>query len=78
MLLLYSSHITKTTTWDDPRKIYNLPTNQNEIGTDLRMQIARTVPLPAGWEEARTQTGEVYFVNHNNRTTSWEDPRLGK
>jgi len=33
-------------------------------------------PLPYGWEEGVTAAGEVYFINHNDRTTSWNDPRL--
>ncbi|XP_067905307.1 NEDD4-like E3 ubiquitin-protein ligase WWP2 isoform X3 [Heterodontus francisci] len=31
-------------------------------------------PLLAGWEK-RQDNGRVYFVNHNTRTTQWEDPR---
>uniref|UniRef100_A0A3Q2QYS2 E3 ubiquitin-protein ligase n=1 Tax=Fundulus heteroclitus TaxID=8078 RepID=A0A3Q2QYS2_FUNHE len=31
-------------------------------------------PLPAGWEK-RQDNGRVYFVNHNTRTTQWDDPR---
>ncbi|KAL4623565.1 NEDD4-like E3 ubiquitin-protein ligase WWP2 isoform X1 [Arapaima gigas] len=31
-------------------------------------------PLPSGWEK-RQDNGRVYFVNHNTRTTQWEDPR---
>jgi len=34
------------------------------------------LPLPSGWQEARTAQGEVYFMNHQTRTTSWVDPRL--
>lgn len=34
------------------------------------------IPLPAGWQKAFTNKGEVYFINHNSRTTCWEDPRL--
>ncbi|XP_063052720.1 NEDD4-like E3 ubiquitin-protein ligase WWP2 isoform X2 [Engraulis encrasicolus] len=30
--------------------------------------------LPQGWEK-RQDNGRVYFVNHNTRTTQWEDPR---
>uniref|UniRef100_A0A4W5JR70 E3 ubiquitin-protein ligase n=1 Tax=Hucho hucho TaxID=62062 RepID=A0A4W5JR70_9TELE len=30
--------------------------------------------LPPGWEK-RQDNGRVYFVNHNTRTTQWEDPR---
>jgi len=32
-------------------------------------------PLPPGWEKSLTATGQVYFLNHNNKTTQWEDPR---
>ncbi|XP_063229832.1 E3 ubiquitin-protein ligase Su(dx) [Bacillus rossius redtenbacheri] len=32
-------------------------------------------PLPAGWEKRVQPDGRVYFVNHKNRTTQWEDPR---
>ncbi|XP_060110126.1 LOW QUALITY PROTEIN: NEDD4-like E3 ubiquitin-protein ligase WWP2 [Heteronotia binoei] len=31
-------------------------------------------PLPPGWEK-RQDNGRGYFVNHNTRTTQWEDPR---
>lgn len=33
-------------------------------------------PLPEGWEQAATQEGEIYFINHAARTTSWFDPRI--
>ncbi|XP_053689338.1 transcriptional coactivator yorkie isoform X2 [Sabethes cyaneus] len=32
--------------------------------------------LPPGWEQARTQDGRIYYINHNTRTTTWEDPRI--
>ncbi|XP_054880721.1 membrane-associated guanylate kinase, WW and PDZ domain-containing protein 1b isoform X6 [Poeciliopsis prolifica] len=32
-------------------------------------------PLPDNWEMAYTETGEVYFIDHNTKTTSWLDPR---
>ncbi|XP_022340734.2 E3 ubiquitin-protein ligase Su(dx)-like isoform X2 [Crassostrea virginica] len=32
-------------------------------------------PLPEGWEKRIDPNGRVYFVNHKNRTTQWEDPR---
>lgn len=31
--------------------------------------------LPSGWEKRVQPEGRVYFVNHKNRTTQWEDPR---
>ncbi|NXX20303.1 BAG3 regulator, partial [Podargus strigoides] len=34
-------------------------------------------PLPPGWEiKIDPQTGWPFFVDHNNRTTTWSDPRL--
>ncbi|XP_078409424.1 membrane-associated guanylate kinase, WW and PDZ domain-containing protein 2a isoform X12 [Cetorhinus maximus] len=35
-------------------------------------------PLPENWEMAYTEKGEVYFIDHNTKTTSWLDPRLGR
>uniref|UniRef100_A0A9L0RHV0 HECT-type E3 ubiquitin transferase n=1 Tax=Equus caballus TaxID=9796 RepID=A0A9L0RHV0_HORSE len=41
-----------------------------------------TPGLPSGWEERKDAKGRTYYVNHNNRTTTWtrpimqEDPRL--
>ncbi|KAL9701695.1 hypothetical protein quinque_005136 [Culex quinquefasciatus] len=32
--------------------------------------------LPPGWEQAKTQDGRIYYINHNTRTTTWEDPRI--
>lgn len=33
-------------------------------------------PLPEGWDRAETEDGEVYFINHQTRVTSWFDPRI--
>lgn len=30
--------------------------------------------LPDGWEERRTQSGRLYYVNHHTRTTQWVRP----
>ena len=32
--------------------------------------------MPSGWEQRKTASGRDYFVNHNNRTTQFTDPRL--
>ncbi|XP_075887530.1 transcriptional coactivator YAP1-like isoform X2 [Nelusetta ayraudi] len=34
------------------------------------------VPLPHGWEMAKTPTGQRYFLNHLDKTTTWHDPRV--
>ncbi|XP_016367696.1 membrane-associated guanylate kinase, WW and PDZ domain-containing protein 3-like [Sinocyclocheilus rhinocerous] len=35
-------------------------------------------PLPYNWEMAYTETGMVYFIDHNTKSTTWLDPRLVK
>ncbi|XP_043465023.1 membrane-associated guanylate kinase, WW and PDZ domain-containing protein 1-like isoform X2 [Leptopilina heterotoma] len=35
-------------------------------------------PLPSNWEKAYTDSGEIYFIDHNTGTSHWLDPRLSK
>ncbi|XP_051890595.1 membrane-associated guanylate kinase, WW and PDZ domain-containing protein 3a isoform X6 [Pristis pectinata] len=35
-------------------------------------------PLPSNWEMAYTDSGMIYFIDHNTKTTTWLDPRLAK
>ena len=32
--------------------------------------------LPAGWEQGVTPSGEIYFINHTTKKTTWFDPRI--
>uniref|UniRef100_A0A673LIA2 Membrane associated guanylate kinase, WW and PDZ domain containing 1a n=1 Tax=Sinocyclocheilus rhinocerous TaxID=307959 RepID=A0A673LIA2_9TELE len=41
-----------------------LPPDQDPLGA-----------LPDNWETAYTESGEIYFIDHNTKTTSWMDPR---
>ncbi|CAN9500072.1 unnamed protein product [Ophioblennius macclurei] len=42
----------------------------------LAMASNDSEPLPLGWEvKIDPQTGWPFFVDHNNRTTTWNDPR---
>uniref|UniRef100_A0A8C3AYD0 E3 ubiquitin-protein ligase n=1 Tax=Cyclopterus lumpus TaxID=8103 RepID=A0A8C3AYD0_CYCLU len=34
--------------------------------------------LPAGWEVRSAPSGRPFFINHNTKTTTWEDPRHPK
>ncbi|XP_077319075.1 E3 ubiquitin-protein ligase NEDD4-like isoform X23 [Lithobates pipiens] len=46
-------------------------------GVDSTPSVAyvHTTPgLPSGWEERKDAKGRTYFVNHNNRTTTWTRP----
>lgn len=74
----YVDHNTRTTTWVDPRRQTVIrvmgPNGQN---TSLQPQtMAQLGPLPSGWEMRLTSTARVYFVDHNTKTTTWDDPRL--
>lgn len=68
----FVDHHTRTTTWTDPRR-----TQQQSPMPIARPQVNNNPgPLPSGWEMRLTSTSRVYFVDHNTRTTSWDDPRL--
>ncbi|XP_026562670.1 transcriptional coactivator YAP1 isoform X2 [Pseudonaja textilis] len=75
----FLNHIDQTTTWQDPRKTLlsqmNVPAPTSPPVQQNIMNSA-TGPLPEGWEQAMTQDGEIYYINHKNKTTSWLDPRL--
>lgn len=68
----FVDHHTRTTTWADPRRA----TQQPPVAVARPAGNANLGPLPSGWEMRLTSTGRVYFVDHNTRTTSWDDPRL--
>ncbi|KAK6339056.1 hypothetical protein TWF696_009849 [Orbilia brochopaga] len=71
----FVDHNTRTTTWVDPRRqqyirVYG---QQQTVQTQPVSQLG---PLPSGWEMRLTNTARVYFVDHNTKTTTWDDPRL--
>lgn len=76
----FVDHNTRTTTWVDPRRqqyirMYaNNPTGNNSTMT--QQPVSQLGPLPSGWEMRLTNTARVYFVDHNTKTTTWDDPRL--
>ena len=83
--VLFCSHLTRTTTWEDPRKTAAAASVAAvaaavESGKTNSPGAAGNAlgPLPDGWEQARTPEGEIYFINHQARTTSWFDPRIRK
>ncbi|KAJ5714208.1 uncharacterized protein N7483_011389 [Penicillium malachiteum] len=78
----FVDHNTRTTTWVDPRRqqyIRMYGQNQNQGGNNTTIQqqpVSQLGPLPSGWEMRLTNTARVYFVDHNTKTTTWDDPRL--
>lgn len=83
-----SSHTTQTTTWEDPRKKLSIGSLSSSSGVTCSspstspasslINLQNIGNLPEGWEQAKTAEGEVYFINHKTRTTSWYDPRIRK
>ncbi|XP_044297465.1 transcriptional coactivator YAP1 isoform X2 [Varanus komodoensis] len=75
----FLNHIDQTTTWQDPRKALLSQMNVTApTSPPVQQNIMNSAsgPLPDGWEQAMTQDGEIYYINHKNKTTSWLDPRL--
>jgi len=75
----FVDHNTRTTTWVDPRRqqyirMYGGQGNPN--GSIQQQPVSQLGPLPSGWEMRLTNTARVYFVDHNTKTTTWDDPRL--
>ncbi|XP_011648280.1 transcriptional coactivator YAP1 [Pogonomyrmex barbatus] len=75
--IYFLNHITRTTTWEDPRKTAAAASVAAVAAAAVESNKPNSLgPLPDGWEQARTAEGEVYFINHQSRTTSWFDPRI--
>ncbi|KAJ1943214.1 NEDD4 E3 ubiquitin-protein ligase, partial [Linderina pennispora] len=75
----FVNHIARTTTWDDPRVRGSNAPNGNRaaaVANVAGQTASRLGPLPSGWEMRLTGQGRVYFVDHNTKTTTWDDPRL--
>ncbi|OLL23296.1 putative E3 ubiquitin-protein ligase hulA [Neolecta irregularis DAH-3] len=73
----FVDHNTRTTTWVDPRRQQYIRMyghgGQNSI---TQQPVSQLGSLPSGWEMRLTNTARVYFVDHNTKTTTWDDPRL--
>lgn len=81
----FMDHKTRTTTWDDPRiRILQEQLQQQQLQFLQKQQQQRNVAavttslpaLPEGWEQKHTPEGDTYFINHVDRTTTWDDPRI--
>ncbi|KAM6456802.1 membrane-associated guanylate kinase, WW and PDZ domain-containing protein 3 isoform 2-T2 [Liasis olivaceus] len=63
--------------WMKPVPSYS----QTNSSVDFKNYLSREEnlePLPKNWEMAYTDTGMIYFIDHNTKTTTWLDPRLCK
>ncbi|KAF9358513.1 hypothetical protein BGX34_008898, partial [Mortierella sp. NVP85] len=75
----FVDHNTRSTTWVDPRRQQYVrmsdPRSTNQVAVH-QQPVSQLGPLPSGWEMRLTSTARVYFVDHNTKTTTWDDPRL--
>ncbi|XP_052743644.1 E3 ubiquitin-protein ligase Nedd-4 isoform X2 [Bicyclus anynana] len=73
--VFFIDHNQKTTTWIDPRTgcASSLP---SAAAATAGAEADGLGPLPEGWEERVHTDGRIFFIDHNTRTTQWEDPRL--
>ncbi|XP_030270365.1 E3 ubiquitin-protein ligase NEDD4 isoform X4 [Sparus aurata] len=67
----FIDHNTKTTTWEDPR--LKIPVQQRRRAS---LDPSDLGVLPPGWEERVHTDGRIFYIDHNTRTTQWDDPRL--
>ncbi|ORX82300.1 HECT-domain-containing protein [Anaeromyces robustus] len=88
----YVDHNTHTTTWKrptiNPINPMNMVQSFQRFNENIRPHIpnqdqnllsqnqTNNVPLPPHWEQRITPEGRIYFVDHENKITTWLDPRL--
>ncbi|XP_068586277.1 E3 ubiquitin-protein ligase NEDD4-like [Cebidichthys violaceus] len=54
------------------------PEDSNSQHTPSPEATPESGSLPAGWEVRSAPSGRPFFINHNTKTTTWEDPRQPK
>ncbi|MEE6472892.1 hypothetical protein FKM82_009768 [Ascaphus truei] len=58
-----------------PQGVISGPATSGPHLRQSSFEIPDEVPLPPGWEMAKTPSGQRYFLNHIEQTTTWQDPR---
>ncbi|XP_006831685.1 PREDICTED: E3 ubiquitin-protein ligase NEDD4 isoform X4 [Chrysochloris asiatica] len=84
----YVDHNSRTTTWTKPTVQTMMETSQLPSSPqpqvppiDSAQQVTQPSEielrfLPKGWEVRHAPNGRPFFIDHNTKTTTWEDPRL--
>ncbi|XP_054984141.1 E3 ubiquitin-protein ligase NEDD4 isoform X2 [Sorex araneus] len=83
----YVDHNSRTTTWVKPAAQVPAgrgasagpqPAAPTRDPTPTGTQASEEEPraLPSGWEVRHAANGRPFFIDHNTKTTTWEDPRL--
>lgn len=87
--VFFIDHANKKTTWIDPRSGVpsTAPGQTGGVGAvagaggregngSVWRHQDELGPLPDGWEQRVHSDARIFFIDHKNRTTTWEDPRL--
>ncbi|XP_069793225.1 membrane-associated guanylate kinase, WW and PDZ domain-containing protein 1b isoform X3 [Narcine bancroftii] len=73
----FIDHNTKTTSWLDPRCLNKQPKPLEECEDDEGVhteELDSEIELPTGWEKIDDPVYGVYYVDHINRKTQYENP----
>nr|XP_022911754.1 E3 ubiquitin-protein ligase Nedd-4 isoform X5 [Onthophagus taurus] len=74
--IFFIDHNERTTSWVDPRTGRASPMPNQTVQVTNKNVEDDLGPLPEGWEERQHSDGRIFFIDHNTRTTQWEDPRM--
>ncbi|XP_043934900.1 E3 ubiquitin-protein ligase NEDD4 [Protopterus annectens] len=86
----YVNHNDRTTTWNRPVTQTSNGASDQDSSLNTSSESAYSTPnrspvqqqkyeqgfLPTGWEMRHAVNGRPFFIDHNTKTTTWEDPRL--
>lgn len=73
--VFFVDHNMRMTSWEDPRRQNRARSITMGASKDIDLT-QRLGPLPEGWEERIHTDGRSFFIDHNSKKTTWEDPRL--
>ncbi|XP_035996173.1 E3 ubiquitin-protein ligase NEDD4-like isoform X13 [Fundulus heteroclitus] len=72
----FIDHNSRTTTWEDPRLKYPVHMRNKNSMEPGELGPLPNLPEEPGWEERVHTDGRTFYIDHNTKTTQWEDPRL--
>jgi hypothetical protein len=72
----FIDHNMQRTTYDDPRLSFSPAPPSTTTTFGIPPPLTQETPLPPGWDMSYDYSGKVYFIDHANRTTTYNDPRL--
>lgn len=70
----YIDHNTQRTTWVKPMPApqYTIPLGPDRLLKIYKQSVIQLGELPQGWEMREHSNGQIYFVDHNTHSTTWD------